>query len=259
MLAGSGSACSPWASRRRRPVRDRPFRTLSIRLSGETAFTSRGAAEQQGGLGVTFFVRVENTGDATGSFLVDGDHGGAVFDVRYLAGGTGDDRITERVAAGTYRIEDVPAGRTRTLRIRATVDKGAPIDRTGSWRLEVNTVGSLGSGAALRPIGHLLQNTALRSTRDGHDRTGLHRDGEPPPRDAGDVVLGRRPRAHRAGPRAPVTGKVMRVTRYDLYCEWPDVPVPIRPKDAPERTVQIFHVADPQVSRGDRGTTTRIP
>jgi hypothetical protein len=114
----------------------------SIRLAGETAFTSRGAAEQQGGVGETFFVRIENTGDATGSFLVDGDHGGAVFDVRYLAGGTGEDRITERVVAGTYRIENVPAGRTRTLRIRVTVDEGAPVDRTGSWRLEVNAVGS---------------------------------------------------------------------------------------------------------------------
>ena len=42
------------------------------------------------------------------------------------------------------------------------------------------------------------------------------------------------------------------MTRYELYCEWPDVRVAIRPKGSPERTVQIFHVADPQVSRGDR-------
>ena len=44
---------------------------------------------------------------------------------------------------------------------------------------------------------------------------------------------------------------MIRVTRYDLYCEWLDVRVAIRPADAPGRTVQILHVADPQVSRGD--------
>ena len=113
---------------------------VSIRPAGVQRFVERSAGEQQAGLGVTFFVRVENTGNATGSFLVEGDHGGAVFTVRYLAGGT---------------------------------------------------------------------------------------------------VL------------APVTGKVIRVTRYELYCGWHDLRVAIRPSAAPERTVQIFHVADPRVERGD--------
>lgn len=272
---------------------------VAIRRAGETAFTSRGTAEQQGGLGVTFFVRIENTGDATGSFLVDGDHGGAVFDVRYLAGGTGEDRITERVVAGTYRIENVPADRTRTLRIRVTVDEGAPVDRAGSWRLEVNALGSpgdadavratvrsvtpafaraagvtlrvpaasavgityheslFGSAAALRPIGHLLQNDST-SFDPPPDTVGPGyivmegRDRETPPTSSSDDVL------ERSEPvLAPVTGKVIRVTHYDLYCEWPDVRVAIRPKDAPERAVQIFHVADPQVSRGDRVVVSR--
>jgi hypothetical protein len=267
---------------------------VSIRPANAARFVEHAAAEQQGGLGVTFFVRIENTGDATGSFLVDGDHGGAVFDVRYLAGGTGEDRITERVVAGTYRIEDVPAGRTRTLRIRVTVDDGAPVDRTGSWRLEVNAVGSpgdadavratvrsvtpafaravgvtlrvpaasalgitfheslFGSAAALRPIGHLLQNDHA-SFDPPRDTVGPgyivmeSRDRGTPATSSSDDVL------ERTEPvLAPVTGKVIRVTRYDLYCEWPDVRVAIRPADAPERTVQIFHVADPRVARGDR-------
>ena len=44
---------------------------------------------------------------------------------------------------------------------------------------------------------------------------------------------------------APVNGKVIRVTRYELFCECPDVRAAIRSKGSPERAVQIFHVADP--------------
>lgn len=272
---------------------------VSIRPAGVQRFVERSTAEQQGGLDVTFFVRVENTGNATGSFLVDGDHGGAVFTVRYLAGGTGGDRITERVVDGTYLIEHVPAGETRTLRIRVSVDPGAPIDRTGSWRLWVSTEGAsedadvvraivravtpafaraagvvlrvpaaswlgvtyheslFGSAAALRPIGHVLEN----------DNASF----DPPPNTVGPgyIVMESRERGtpatsssddafERTEPvLAPVTGKVIRVTRYDLYCEWNDVRVAIRPSEAPERTVQMFHVVDPQVSRGDHVVVSR--
>jgi hypothetical protein len=271
----------------------------SIRPAGVQRFVERSTAEQQGGLDVTFFVRIRNTGNATGSFLVDGDHGGTVFTVRYLEGGAGEDRITERVVDGTHLIAHVPAGETRTLRIRVSVDPGAPIDRTGSWRLRVSTEGSpedadmvraivrtvtpafaraagvvlrvpaaswlgityheslFGSAAALRPIGHLLEN----------DHASFD-----PPRDAvgpGYIVMGSRDRGTPATSSsddvlertesvlAPVTGKVIRVTRYDLYCEWNDVRLAIRPTDAPERTVQLFHVVDPRVSRGDHVVVSR--
>ncbi len=109
-----------------------------------------------------------------------------------------------------------------------------------------------GSAAALRPIGHLLQNDSGSF--------------DPPPNTIGPgyIVMESRDRGtpaisssddvlERTEPvLAPVTGKVIRVTSYDLYCEWNDVRVAIRPSDAPERTVQIFHVVDPRVSRGDR-------
>ena len=123
---------------------------VSIRPAGVQRFVERSASEQQAGLGVTFFVRVENTGNATGSFLVEGDHGGAVFTVRYLSGGMGEHRITERVVDGTYLIENVPAGETRTLRIRVSVEPEAPIDRTGSWRLLVQTEGASGDADVVR-------------------------------------------------------------------------------------------------------------
>jgi len=41
------------------------------------------------------------------------------------------------------------------------------------------------------------------------------------------------------------------VTSYELYCEWADIRFAIRPDDAPQRTVQIFHLVDPHVRRGD--------
>jgi hypothetical protein len=271
----------------------------SIRPVGVHRFVERSAAEQQGGLDVTFFVRIENRGNATGSFLVDGDHGGAVFTVRYLAGGTGEDRITERVVDGTYLIEHVPAGETRTLRIGVSVDPGAPIDRTGSWRLRVSTEGApedadvvraivrtvtpafaraagvtlrvpaasaLGitfheslfdSAAALRPIGRLIENDngafdpPPNTTGPGYVVMESRERGAPATSSSDDVLERTEPVL------APVTGKVIRVTRYDLYCEWNDVRVAIRPSDAPERTVQLFHVVDPQVSRGDHVVVSR--
>ena len=272
---------------------------VSIRPAGSPRFVERSAAEQQEGLDVTFFVRIENTGNATGSFRVDGDHGGAVFTVRYLAGGTGDDRITERVVDGTYLIEHVPAGETRTLRIQVVVDPGAPIDRTGTWRLWVGTEGApgdadvvrasvrtvtpafaraagvvlrvpaasalgityheslFGSAAALRPIGRLLENDNASfdpppdTIGPGYIVMESRERGTPATSGSDDVLERTQPVL------APVTGKVIRVTRYDLYCEWNDVRVAIRPSDAPERTVQIFHVRDPRVSRGDLVVVSR--
>lgn len=267
---------------------------VSIRPASVTRFVERASAEQQPGLDVTYFVRVENTGNAAGSFVVDGDHGGAVFTVRYLSGGTGDDRITDRVVAGTYVLEHVPAGETRTLRIRVSVEDGAPIDRVGAWRIRVHTEGvpedsdvvrasvrsvseafaraagvtlrvpaasALGitfheslfdSAAALRPIGRLVENDngafdpPPNTVGPGYIVMASRDRGTPPTSGSDDVL-------ERGEPvLAPVTGKVIRVTRYDLYCEFDDLRIAIRPADAPARAVQIFHVVDPQVQRGDR-------
>lgn len=263
---------------------------VTIRPAGDDRFAATAAAEQQATLGVTFFVRIKNTGDAAGSFVVDGDHGGEAFAVRYLAGGSGDDRITGPVVRGTYRLGDVPPGATRMLRIRITVREATPIDRLGLWRLRVSSRADadgvragvrtvtaafaraagvtlrvpaadvraitfheslFGSAGAMRPIGRLLRN-ANRSFDPPPDTIGPHyivmdsRNRGTPPTSGSDDVLAR------AEPvLAPVTGKIVKVTSYALYCEWPDVRIAIRPSDAPGRTVQIFHVVDPRVRRGD--------
>lgn len=264
---------------------------VSVRLDGERGFAASAGDEQQPAKETTFRVRVRNGGDATGSFVLDGERGGAAFAVRYLEGATGDDRITERVVEGTYVLEDVGVGETRRLRIVVRVRADAPIDRTGSWTLlassptaddevavEVRSVTSVyargagvtlrvpaatwlgiafheslfGQAAALRPVGRLQRNA--------------HPAYDPPPNTAGPGYMVMDPRGRGTPPTsasddvlprgepvlAPVTGRVIRVTPYRLYCRWDDVRVAIRPEDAPERTVQVFHLVAPSVERGDR-------
>lgn len=263
---------------------------VSIRAAGEERFGNAASAEQQPKLGVTFFVRIENRADAPRSFVVDGDHGGAVFTIRYLAGGSGEEWITRPVVRGTYRLEDVPSGATRSLRIRVDVAGGAPVDLSAAWRLRVSSpVGGdavrasvrtvtpafaraggvtlrvpaedvrsvtfheslFGSAAALRPIGRLLRNAnpafepPSDTTGPGYIVMDTRARGTPPTSASDDVLTRTEPVL------APVTGTVIRVTSYPLYCEWRDVRVAIRPAGAPARTVQIFHLVDPRVEQGD--------
>jgi hypothetical protein len=272
--------------------------SIEIRLAGEQAWGRRASAEQQPGLDVTFFLRVSNEGDAPGTFLVRGDHGGATFAVRYLEGGAGDDRITGAVVDGTYELPDVPAGGTRTLRIRVRADGGAAIDRTGDWTIEVASADDASShdaagaevrtvakafaraggvtlrvpaaeasitfheslfeqAAALRPLGTLLRNAnpAFDPPPDGPGPGYVVMDSRgrstPPTSGSDDVVDADEPIL------APVSGTVIRVTSYELYCEWSDVRIAIRPDQNPDRTVQVFHLVDPSVDRGDRVVVSR--
>ena len=272
---------------------DQAVPSVEIRLAGTDAWRDRAAAEQQPALDVTYFVRITNAGDVPGSFSVHGDHGGTLFAVRYLQGGAGDERVTGDVLDGSFVLEDVPPGTSRTLRIRVKVDGAAAIDRTGDWAVDVASVDDpgatdsataevrtvtqafaraagvtlrvpaevasitfheslFGSAAALRPSGTLLRNAnpAFDPPPDGPGPGYIVMDGRgrptPPTSGSDDVVAADEPIL------APVSGTVIRVTAYDLYCEWSDVRVAIRPDDAPERTVQIFHLVDPRVRRSDR-------
>ena len=108
-----------------------------------------------------------------------------------------------------------------------------------------------GSAAALRPLGTLLRNAnpVFDPPPDGPGPGYVVMDsrGRPTPPTSGsdDVVPANEPIL------APVSGTVIRVTSYELYCEWADIRVAIRPDEAPHRTVQIFHLVDLQVRRGD--------
>jgi hypothetical protein len=173
------------------------------------------------------------------------------------------------------------------------VDGSAPIDRTGTWAVEVAPLEDPGANdtvvpevrtvsrafaraggvtlrvpaavaaitfheslfeqaAALRPIGVLLRNgnPAFDPPPDtvgpGYIVMGSRERSTPATSGSDDVIAADEPVL------APVSGTVIRVTSYRLYCEWSDVRVAIRPDAAPERTVQVFHLVDPLVRRGDR-------
>lgn len=66
---------------------------------------------------------------------------------------------------------------------------------------------------------------------------------------AADVVVGSRARV-----RAPVTGQVVTVKRYLLYCERPDWKVVIKPRSDPTLRVLVLHMARPSVGDGDQVT-----
>jgi hemolysin type calcium-binding protein len=104
---------------------------------------------------------------------------------------------------------------------------------------------------AMRPRGRLLVNANPRK---------FH----PPPRTPGPpyIVMGPRGRPHPATSAsddvlrantpvlAPVSGQVVSVTQYILYCEARDTRVIIRPDDRPAFSVVIFHLDDVRVHAG---------
>jgi hypothetical protein len=110
-----------------------------------------------------------------------------------------------------------------------------------------------GSAAALRPLGHVLVNANPEKFDPPPDTPGpgyivMDSRGRPTPATSStDVVM----RATTPA-RSPVTGRVMSVTPYRLYCRYPDVRVMIRPADAPARSVMVVHLVGVRVERGDR-------
>jgi hypothetical protein len=61
-----------------------------------------------------------------------------------------------------------------------------------------------------------------------------------------DVVVGSRARV-----LAPVTGRVVAVKRYLLYCERPDWKLVIKPRNDPDLRVLVLHLGRPAVDGGD--------
>jgi uncharacterized repeat protein (TIGR01451 family) len=64
---------------------------------------------------------------------------------------------------------------------------------------------------------------------------------------AADIVVGSRARIH-----APVSGRIVAVERYLLYCERPDWKVVIKPEADPSLRVLVLHMGRPAVQDGDR-------
>lgn len=131
---------------------------------------------------------------------------------------------------------------------------GVTLVEPGSEILAVAYHESLfGSAAAMRPLGTVLVNANPQKfdpppSTPGPGYIVMDSRGRPTPATSGaDIVM----RATTPA-RSPVTGRVMSVTPYRLYCSYPDVRVMIRPVDAPTRSVMVVHLLGVRVGRGDR-------
>jgi hypothetical protein len=105
----------------------------------------------------------------------------------------------------------------------------------------------------LRPLGHLLHNyNRFKFHRPaataGPDYIVMSSRGRSQPAtSAGDIVL--RPDTL---VRSPVTGRVVGVRRYSLYCRYPDERVAIEPADDPRLQVVMIHLRGVRIRRGQR-------
>jgi hypothetical protein len=116
--------------------------------------------------------------------------------------------------------------------------------------------------AEIRPGGGLIANgnpakfTPPEEETDGIEYVVLGTRGRPSPAaTSADVVIG-----SSTAVLSPVTGTVMDVFRYALYCRAMDWELVIQPDGHPEARVIVLHFVDPQVGRGDRvvASVTRV-
>lgn len=110
-----------------------------------------------------------------------------------------------------------------------------------------------GASMVLHPLGHLALNDNPskypnpRPATDGPDHVVMASRGRPThPTSAIDLVV-----PSRARMRAPVTGTVVVVDTYMLYCRIRDWKVYIRPQSHPDLRVLVLHMAEPLVERWD--------
>jgi hypothetical protein len=178
--------------------------------------------------------------------------GGAAADT--LHAGVGDDTLLGGVGTDGC-VQGIGAGMKRGCEIVAYAQYGDLV----IFEPHVNTVGFgfheslFHSAEILRPLGSLVLN----------DNPGKYPDPPPPTDGPGYVVMGSRGRSTPATAatdivvprhgtmRAPVTGTVVEVAIYMLYCDRPDWKVIIRPLTDPDLRVLVLHMEQPHVEEGD--------
>jgi hypothetical protein len=112
---------------------------------------------------------------------------------------------------------------------------------------------SLPPALELHPLGHLLHNYNRYkfhrpAPASGPGYTVMSSRGRPhPATSAADIVV--RPHTE---VRSPVTGRVVGVRPYRLYCRYPDMRVAIEPADDPGLQVVMIHLRGVRVRRGQR-------
>ena len=119
----------------RRYVSYRPDGRIALARSGRhagdgvyntTGIRQTKTVRKQQGRTQTFYLRFQNDGEATDSFMIKGCRSGGGFRVAYLAGATGNTGITNAVVRGNYRLNQVAPGASRSIRMKITVKASAP-------------------------------------------------------------------------------------------------------------------------------------
>jgi hypothetical protein len=112
---------------------------------------------------------------------------------------------------------------------------------------------SVDFAATLHPLGRIVRNANRWKFDAPHPTEGppyivMSSRGRPmPATSAVDVVL-----RHRTPVRAPVTGRVIHVRRYHLYCRYDDMRVAIRPRGVKDYAVVVIHLTKVHVHEGQR-------
>lgn len=75
--------------------------------------------------GATFVLSLQNDGNVSDSFFVDGPAAPSGVTLRFLAGVSGNTDITRQVINGRYRLNDVAVGDARTIRMVVTIARNA--------------------------------------------------------------------------------------------------------------------------------------
>ena len=106
---------------------------------------------------------------------------------------------------------------------------------------------------ALHPLGHIVHNynkwkfdSPKHRTPGPNYMVASSRGRDTPATSAADVVL-----RHTTPFRSPVTGRVVEVRPYHLYCRYPDLEVKIRPAGETGHSVVMIHLRGLRVRPGD--------
>jgi hypothetical protein len=128
----------------------RPDALISVRSGsryiGSDRYNSTGAgqartARVRRGKAKVFFVRAENDGDSTDTFVVRGCRSSRGFKVTYLRGTSGRKAVTRPVTRGTYRLASIASGASKSLRMKVAVANGARRGATKTCKVSIRSVG----------------------------------------------------------------------------------------------------------------------
>ncbi len=118
-----------------------PSPDATINGKGDDLYGSSGKGETKNadlapGTAKTFRVEIQNEEHAAGDFKIAGSDSTDPFVVRYLEGTTD---ITAAVKAGAYVIQQLPAGESRTIRMKVKVKRTAVPGTIGRFRVKTKT------------------------------------------------------------------------------------------------------------------------